>query len=55
MLSRGRPHLQTPHTFEDSDHATLTICVKDNIELHAVRDIFSRLGTVDIDAAKLAA
>jgi hypothetical protein len=41
--------------FEDSDHATLTICVKDNIELHAVCDTFSRLGTVDIDSAKLAA
>jgi hypothetical protein len=41
--------------FEDSDHATLRICVKENIELHAVCDIFSRFGTVDIDAAKLAA
>jgi hypothetical protein len=45
----------TSGSFEDSDHATLTICVKDNIELHAVCDIFSRLGTLDIDAAKLAA
>jgi hypothetical protein len=45
----------TSGSFEDSDHATLTICVKDNVELHAVCDIFSRLGTVDIDAAKLAA
>jgi len=42
-------------SFEDSDHATLTIWVKENIELHAVCDIFSRLGTVDIDAAKFAA
>ena len=42
-------------SFEGSDHATVMICVKDNIELHAVCDIFSRLGTVDIDAAKLAA
>ncbi len=45
----------TSRSFEDSDHATLKICVKDNIELHAVCDIFSRLGTVDIDAAKFAA
>jgi hypothetical protein len=45
----------TSGNFEDSDHATLTICVKENIELHAVCDIFSRLGTVDIDAAKFAA
>jgi hypothetical protein len=45
----------TSRSFEDSDHATLKICVKDNIELHAVCDIFSRLGTLDIDAAKLAA
>jgi hypothetical protein len=45
----------TSGSFEDSDHATLTLCVKDGIELHAVCDIFSRLGTVDIDAAKLAA
>jgi hypothetical protein len=45
----------TSGSFEDSEHATLTICVKDNIELHAVCDIFSRLGTVDIDAAKFAA
>jgi hypothetical protein len=40
---------------EDRDHAILKICVKDNIELRAVCDIFSRLGTVDIDAAKFAA
>ena len=40
---------------EDSDHATLKIYVKDNIELRAVCDIFSRLGTVDIDAAKFVA
>lgn len=40
---------------EDSDHAILKICVKDNIELCAVCDIFSRLGTVDIDAEKFAA
>jgi hypothetical protein len=45
----------TSGSFEDSDHATLKIYVKDNIELHAVCDIFSRLGTVDIDAAKFAA
>jgi hypothetical protein len=45
----------TSGSFEDSEHATLTICVKDNIELHVVCDIFSRLGTVDTDAAKLAA
>ena len=45
----------TSGSFEDSEHATVTICVKDNIELHAVCDIFPRLGTVDIDAAKLAA
>jgi hypothetical protein len=42
-------------SFEYSGRATLTICVKDNVELHAVCDIFSRLGTVDIDAAKFAA
>ena len=42
-------------SFEDSDHATLRICVKDNIELRAVCDIFSRLGTVDIDATKFVA
>ena len=45
----------TSGSSKDSDHATLTIYVKDNIELHAVCDIFSRLGTLDIDAAKLAA
>jgi hypothetical protein len=45
----------TSGSFKDSDHATLTIYVKDNIELHAVCDIFSRLGTVDIDEAKFAA
>jgi hypothetical protein len=45
----------TSGSFEDSDHATLKIYVKDNIELHAVCDIFSRLGTVDIDAEKFAA
>ena len=28
----------TSGSFEDSDHATLTIYVKDNIELHAVCD-----------------
>ena len=38
----------TSGSFEDSDHATFKIYVKDNIELHAVCDIFSRLGTVDI-------
>ena len=42
-------------SFEDSDHATLKICVKDNIELHAVCDILSRLGTLDTDAAKFVA
>lgn len=45
----------TSGSFKDSDHATLTIYVKDNIELHAVFDIFSRLGTVDMDAEKFAA
>jgi hypothetical protein len=45
----------TSGSFEDSGHATLKIYVKDNIELHAVCDIFSRLGTVDIDAEKFAA
>src|SRR5260370_29478900 len=45
----------TSGSFEDSDHTTLTIYVKDDIELLAVFGIFSRLGTVDIDAAKLAA
>jgi hypothetical protein len=45
----------TSGSFEYSDHATLKIYVKDNIELHAVCDIFSRLGTVDIDAARFAA
>jgi hypothetical protein len=45
----------TSDSFEDSDHATLKIYVRDNIELRAVCDIFSRLGTVDIDAAKFVA
>lgn len=45
----------TSGSFEDNDHATLKICVKDNIELRAVCDIFSRLGTLDIDAAKFVA
>jgi hypothetical protein len=45
----------TSASIEDSDHATLTICVNDNTELHAVCSIFSRLGTVDIDAARFAA
>jgi hypothetical protein len=45
----------TSGNFKDSAHATLTIYVKDNIELHAVCDIFSRLGTLDIDAEKFAA
>jgi hypothetical protein len=45
----------TSGSFEYSGRATLTICVKDNVKLHAVCDIFSRLGTVDIDAAKFAA
>lgn len=44
-----------PGRHEDSDYATLKICVKDNIELRAVCEIFSRLGTVDIDAAKFVA
>src|SRR5260370_17149318 len=43
----------TSGNFEDSDHATLTICVKANIELHAVCDTFSLLGTFDIHAANL--
>jgi hypothetical protein len=45
----------TSGSVEDGEHATLKIYVKDNIELHAVCDIFSRLGTLDIDAAKLPA
>jgi hypothetical protein len=45
----------TSVSIEDNDHATLTVSVNDNVELHAVCSIFSRLGTVDIDEAKFAA
>jgi hypothetical protein len=45
----------TSGSIEDNDHATLTVSVNDNVELHAVCSIFSRLGTVDIDEAKFAA
>jgi hypothetical protein len=40
---------------EDEGHTTITVCIKNDAELHAVCDIFSRLGTVDIDEAKRAA
>jgi hypothetical protein len=45
----------TSGSIEDNDHATLTVSVNDNVELHAVCSIFSRLGTGDIDEAKFAA
>jgi hypothetical protein len=42
-------------SFENSDYATVKICVKDSFELRAVCDIFSRLGMLDIDAAECVA
>ena len=42
-------------SFEDSAHVTLQICVKDNIGLRTICDTFSRLGTLDKDAAKFVA
>jgi hypothetical protein len=45
----------TSGSLENSDHAILKICVNDSFELRAVCDIFSRLGMLDIDAAKFVA
>jgi len=39
----------------DCCHATLKISVKDHLELRAVCDMFSRLGTLDIDATTVVA
>jgi hypothetical protein len=47
--------IHTSLGIEDNDHATITVWVDNEVELRVICDIFSRLGVVDVEAAKLVA